>query len=59
MLYTDIFSCFFALLAIIGVLPINWAVIVTGSLGLISLVILFSFYFKINILELKKYFILK
>ena len=59
MLYTSIVSCIFCLLAIIKVLPINWAVIVTGSIGLLTLIILFTFYFKTTLLELRKYFNLK
>ena len=58
-LFTSIFSCIFCLLAICHVIQINWAVIVVGSTGLFSLIILFTFYFKTTLLELRKYFNLK
>ena len=53
---TSVFSCLFCLLAIIKVIPINWAVIVIGSIGLFTLIILFTFYLKTTLLEIKKYF---
>ena len=59
MLYTSLLSVIFSLMAIIKVIPLNWAIIVTGSIGGITLFILFTFYFKTTILELKKYFSLK
>ena len=59
MLFTDAFSIIFFLFAIFKIVPINWAVIVTFVLGVISLIILFTFYFKTTILELKKFFSLK
>ena len=59
MFLTSIFSILFFLLAILTIFPINWAVIVTGSIGLLIITILLSFYFKTTILELKKYFSLK
>ncbi len=55
-LLTSVFSCLFCLLAILKVIPINWAVIVTGSIGLLNLIVLFTFYLKTTILEIKKYF---
>lgn len=55
-LLTSVFSCLFCLLAIVKVIPINWAVIVTGSIGLLNLIVLFTFYLKTTILEIKKYF---
>lgn len=55
-LFTSVFSCVFCLLAILKVIPINWAVIVTGSIGLLNLIVLFTFYLKTTILEIKKYF---
>ncbi len=58
-LFTSIVSCIICLLGIVNVIPMNWAVIVTGSIGLFNLIILFTFYFKTTILELKKYFSLK
>ncbi len=59
MFFTDILSILFFILALTNTLPINWAVIVMGCSGLVSLIILFSFYFKTTFLELKKYFSLK
>ena len=59
MLITSILSCIACLLGIVGVYPLNWALIVTGSIGLLNLLILFTFYFKTTILEIKKYFSLK
>ena len=59
MFFTSIFSCIFCLIAIINIIPINWAIIVTGSIGLLNLIILLTFYFKTTSLELKKYFNLK
>lgn len=56
MLFTSVFSCIFCILAIFKVIPINWAVITTGSIGLFTLLILFTIYFKTTILEIKKYF---
>jgi len=59
LLFTSIISCIICLLGIVRVFPINWAVIVTGSIGLFNIIILFTFYCKTTILELKKYFSLK
>jgi len=59
MLITSILSCIACFLGMVGVYPLNWALIVTGSIGLLNLLILFTFYFKTTILELKKYFSLK
>ena len=56
MLYTSVFSCVFCLLAIVKVIPINWAVITTGSIGLFTLLILFTIYYKTTTLEIRKYF---
>ena len=56
MLLTSIASCVFCLLAIIGIIHINWAVITTGSVGLLNLIVLFTFFFKTTVLEIKKYF---
>ncbi len=57
--FTSIFSCVGCFLGIIGVYPINWALIVIGAIGLFNLMILCTFYFKTTTLELKKYFSLK
>lgn len=57
--YTSLFSCLFCLLAIVKIIPINWAIIVTGAIGLFNIIMLFIFYFKILMIELKKYFSLK
>ena len=59
MFFTDLCSITLFILSLCHILPINWAVIVMGLLGLLSLLILFSFYFKTTILELKKYLSLK
>lgn len=59
MFFTSIFSCVFCFFAIIGIIHINWAIIVTGSLGLFTLILLFTFYYKVTKLELQKYFSLK
>ncbi len=59
MFFTSVFSCLFCLLAIIRIIPINWAIIVTGSIGLANLIVLLTFYYKVTISELKKYFNLK
>lgn len=59
MLITSFVSVIFCLLGIFNVIHLNWAVIVIGSLGLLTLVLLFSFYFKITVRELKKYFSIK
>ena len=56
MLFTSFASCIFCLLAITGVIHINWAIITTGSVGLLNLIILFTFFFKTTILEINKYF---
>lgn len=56
MFFTSILSCIGCLFGIIGIFPINWALIVTGSIGLFDLIILFTFYYKTSILELQKYF---
>ena len=54
--FTSLASCIFCLLAIVSVIPINWAVIVTGSIGLFNLIFLFTIYYKVTVLEIKKYF---
>lgn len=59
MLFTSSASCIFCLLAIVGVIHINWAIITTGAIGLLNLIVLFTFYFKTTILEIKKYFNIK
>lgn len=56
MIITSIVSCIFCLLAILKVISINWAVITTGSIGLFTLLLLFTFYFKTTVRELHKYF---
>lgn len=56
MLFTSFFSCIFCIMAIIRIVPLNWAVIVTGSVGLFNLLILFTIFFKTTIVEIKKYF---
>ena len=55
MLITDLVSVILFILSLFNVLPLNWAVIVMGSLGSLSLILLFTFYFKTTILELRKY----
>jgi len=55
-LLTSLASCVFCLLAIAGAIHINWAIIVTGAVGLFNIIILFTFYFKTTILEIRKYF---
>ena len=57
--FTAVGSIIFCILAISKVVEINWAVIVLGSLGLASLIILFIFYFPIIKSELRKYFSIK
>ncbi len=59
MFITSILSCIACFFGIVHVYPLNWALIVTGSIGLFNLIILFTFYYKTTILELKKYFSLK
>ena len=59
MIITDLISVTIFILSLCRVLPINWAVIVMGSLGSLSLLILFTFYFKTTKLKLKKYLSLK
>ncbi len=56
---TSIGSVIFCILAVSRVVEINWPVIVLGSLGILSLVVLFIFYRKDIIYELKKYYSLK
>ena len=58
-IFTSFCSIIFCGLAILKVIPINWAVIVTGSIGIFNILILLTFYFKTTRLELKKYFSLK
>jgi len=57
MLMTSIFSIAFCVFKAIR--SINWAIIVTGSLGLFIILMLFTFYYKTTILEIKKYFSIK
>ena len=59
MFFTAIGSIIFCLLAVINVVKINWPVIVLGSLGMLVILILFIFYRKSIINDLKKYFSLK
>lgn len=59
MFLTSVFSCVFCLLGILKLISINWALIVTGGIGLLNLLVLLTFYFKYTVLELKKYFSLK
>ena len=59
MFITSFCSVIFCLMAILKIFPINWAVIVTGSIGLFTIILLLVFYLKATILELKKYFSLK
>ena len=56
---TAIGSIIFCILAITKVFKINWAVIVFGSLGLASLLMLLIFYREMITSELKKYFSVK
>lgn len=56
---TSVGSVIFCILAITNVVEINWPVIVLGSLGIFSLLILFVFYRKIIIKDLKKYYSVK
>lgn len=58
-LFTSIASCIICLLGIVDIIQMNWAVIVTGAIGLFNIFILSTFYCKTTILELKKYFSLK
>ena len=59
MFFTSTISCIGCLLGIVGLYPVNWALIVTGSVGLFNLLLLFTFYFKTTCLELSKYFSIK
>ena len=59
MLFSSLCSIIIGILSILRVLPFNWAIIVSFSLAIIVLVMLFVFYHKLAILELKKYFSLK
>ena len=59
MLFTSLISIIICLLAIVKVLPINWAIITVGSIGLLNILILSTFYFKTTLLEIRKYFNLK
>lgn len=56
MFWTSIISVLFCFLAIVKVVDLNWPVIVLGSLGLFSLLLLFIIFRKTIIYELKKYF---
>lgn len=56
---TSIGGIIYLTLAIIGVVEINWAIIVFGSLGVVSLFILLFAYHKIVIRDLIKYFSIK
>ena len=55
----SICSVIFCLLAVTKVVKINWPIIVLGSLGLFVLLILFIFYRKPIINELKRYYSIK
>lgn len=59
MLVTSIISCILCLLGIVKVINLNWAIIVMGSIGLFNIIMLFTFYYKTTINEIKKYFSLK
>lgn len=59
MFFTAVGSIIFCLLAIIKVVKINWTIIVLGSLGFVSLIIVISFYRLAIFTELKKYFSIK
>ena len=56
---TSICSICYTVLAVLKIVKINWPIIVLGSLSLITLLILFVFYHKLVIIEIKKYFNLK
>lgn len=53
---TSIGSVIFCILSITKVVKINWAIIVLGSLGLLVLLILFIFYRKTIVQDLKRYY---
>lgn len=59
MFFTAIGAIIFCILGIVKVVEINWAIIVLGSLGLISLIIVISFYRFEIFTELRKYFSIK
>lgn len=59
MFLTAIGSIIFFILAITRVVEINWPLIVTGTLGVVTLIILLLFNRKIIIEDLKKYFSVK
>ena len=59
MVFTSFVSLILFAFAIFKIIPINWPIIVVASLGIITLIILFSFYVKTTLLELKKYFNLR
>jgi len=56
---TTIGSTIYFILSIFKVVEINWPIIVLGILSLTTLLMLFIFYYKTVIIELKKYFNLK
>lgn len=56
MFWTAIGSVIFCILAISKVVRMNWPIIVLGSLGLLVIILLFTFFRKTIVLELKKYF---
>ncbi len=56
---TSIGSVIFFILAIANIVEINWPIIVLGSLGIVSLLILFVFNHNTIIKDLKKYYSVK
>jgi len=56
---TSIGSIIYFILSLFKVVEINWAIIVLGSISFATLLMLFIFYYKTIIIELKKYFNLK
>ncbi len=56
---TTICSIIYFILSLCGIVKINWPIIVLGSVSLFALLILFIFYHKTVIIELRKYFNLK
>ena len=56
---TSIGSTVYFVLSLFNIVKINWPIIVLGGISLATLLILFIFYYKTVIIELKKYFNLK
>lgn len=56
MFYTSVGSIIICILAIFGVLKMNWPIIVLGSLGIAVIIVLFTFFRKTIVLEFRKYF---